>query len=205
MRSMRIGMLVIAAALASPVARADKAHDIATERLAALKTAARCDDAKSPQRVWCTVAAFDTGTAAALPTGKVLVGLTIELETGKDVAAALRDKVSLAGWSVASDGKVKLTSITPDNAQEGQMIGEAVGATAAVFKGLAKTAKLPADLTSYVKTLPAKYPATKSGGEWVWTGASAGRARKVGAYWVVIEVPDAQNGVFATILTDAWE
>ncbi len=83
---------------ASPVILADPAHDVATERLGALKTAARCDDATSPWRPWCVAAAYDTGTAAALPAGKVLVGLTIELETGKDVATALSDKVSFTAW-----------------------------------------------------------------------------------------------------------
>ncbi len=78
-------------------------------------------------------------------------------------------------------------------------------ATAAVFKAKAKTAKLPTDLAGYVKSLKGSYAPAKSGNEWTWTGATASRARKVGAVWVVIETPDKQNGVFATILTDAWE
>src|SRR5580698_2261287 len=88
-------VLVGAILSASRVVVADPGHDVATERLGALKTAARCDDPASPWRPWCIAAAYDTGTAAALPVGKVLVGLTIELETGKDVATALSDAVSL--------------------------------------------------------------------------------------------------------------
>ena len=43
----------------------------------------------------------------------------------------------------------------------------------------------------------------KAGDAWEWTGASAAKMRKVGKLWVVIEMPKEQNGIFATVLTDA--
>ncbi len=187
-----------------------RAHDVATERLGAPARPwqGRCDDATSPWRPWCVAAAYDTGTAAALPAGKVLVGLTIELETGKDVATALSDKVSFTAWAVGTDGKVKLTTVKPTSDDESKAVGEAVFATAAVFKAKAKTAKLPTDLAGYVKSL--KGAATRTREVRAASGRSGpappprraqGPARSARS----IETPDKQNGVFATILTDAWE
>src|SRR6186713_1204442 len=97
MPPMRALLAALLVTLAIPtLAAADKARvDVTTSRLAALKTAARCDDKASPWRPWCVAADFETGTAAELPKGKVLVGMTVELEEGKDAAAALSGKVSL--------------------------------------------------------------------------------------------------------------
>jgi hypothetical protein len=204
MRALLAALLVT---LAIPtLAAADKVRvDVTTSRLAALKTAARCDDKASPWRPWCVAADFETGTAAELPKGKVLVGMTVELEEGKDAAAALSGKVSLTALAIDADGKVKVTMVKPENKQEEQAVAEAVFNTASVFKGKAATAKLPKELADYFKTLKGAYAATKSGSQWTWTGASAGKLRKVGSFWVAIEVPKANNGIFATILTDAWQ
>jgi hypothetical protein len=203
---MMMKRLIVAMCVATAIpAAADKAHDLATERLGALKTAARCDNPRSPQRAWCIAAAFDSGTPADLPRGKQLVGLTIELQAGKDVGDALVNKVSLSALVIGSDGKVKLTSITPSNKDEEVMIGKAVGEVAAVFKGASTTAAIPADLAGYIKSLRGSYGVTHRDTELVWSGGSSSRARKVGSMWVVIETPSAQNGVFATILTEAWQ
>lgn len=190
--------------LAAP-ALADKKVDIATTQLAALKTAAKCADKASVWRTWCSPADFFTGAAGDLPKGKVLVGLTIELEVGKDAVTALRDNVSFTALAIDADGKAKLTMVKPTNKEEEKATMEAVMATSALFKGKAKTAKVPKDLASYAKTLKGKYATKKVGSDWTWKGASATRLRKVGDFWVVIEVPDKNNGVWATVLTDKWE
>jgi hypothetical protein len=179
--------------------------DDAAKPLAALATAANCKDAASPFRPWCTVADFATGKAADLPKGKKLVGITIELADGADVKQALTDKVSPSVLVIDSTGMAKLSRIKGSNDSEKTMLGEAVASLAAVFKHKTTTAKLPADLTSYVSTLKAKYPTKKTGSEWTWTGESAARLRKVGDFWVAIETPSSGGGIFASLFTEAWQ
>jgi hypothetical protein len=171
--------------------------------LARLHAAARCDDKASPLRPWCIATAWDKGTAD-LPK-QTLVGVTVPLENGKDVSKALVDNVTFVAFTC--DGtKAKLTDIKPTAKGEEATIGEAVGAVAAVFKGKAKgmPAELPKDLAGYIDTLRPTYPVEKTPREWAWKGASASRIRKIGAFWVIIEIPTLANGVWATILTDQW-
>jgi len=204
MRNIACLVVVLVAANAAADRRMNN-EDSRTATLAKLRTAAKCDDPASPWRVWCAVADADKGTAEDLPKPRALVGLTLELAYGGDVAKALRDKVSLAALAIDADGKVKLTAITPSNAEEKKLMAEAVVNLAMVFKGKAALAKLPDDLASYVKTLKASYTPTKVGGAWTWKGASDATLRKVGSIWVAIETPAKKDGIFATILTDAWE
>ncbi|CAN5906772.1 hypothetical protein BH11MYX3_BH11MYX3_12680 [soil metagenome] len=84
-------------------------------------------------------------------------------------------------------------------------MSEAVFAAASGFKDRSKTAKLPGELASYVKTLKGAYATKKAGNAWSWTGKSTSELRKVGKFYVVIERAEAENGIWATILTDNWE
>ncbi len=195
---------VLAVVAASPV-HAKKMTDPLTGALANLATAAQCDNKASLWRPWCIAATgWSNGTAADLPVGKVLVGMTLEIQDGKDLKQALSDAVSLTAFAIGNDHAVKVTTVKPTSDAESRSVGEAVFDLAAVFKDKADVAKLPKDLASYVAGLKGAYPATKATNEWTWKGASAGRARKVGRWWVVIESPNAHNGFFVTILTDAW-
>ena len=174
-------------------------------RLNALRVAAKCGDAASVWRHWCIATDFETGTAAELPKGKVLIGMTIQLQEGADAAKALFDRVGLVALAVDLEGKVRLTDVKPTSAAEERSTVEAMSNAAAVFKGAAKSAKLPNDLGDYLKTLKGVYEPSKSGARWTWIGQTAARMCKVGEFWVVIEVPRAKDAIFATILTDAWE
>ena len=182
-----------------------RADPLVTRQLGELRSAAKCQDRASPWRPWCIATQWATGAAGVLPAGKVLVGMTVALEQGKPASDALSGQVTFVALAVGKDGKVKLTDVKPTNADEDKAVAEAILATSAVFKGRAATAKLPKELAGYVRTLQGSYAATKKDNAWTWTGASASQLRKVGKFWVVIEVPAAHNGVWATILTDAWE
>ena len=195
-------LVIFVVALARPAA-ADT--DIVAKQLAALGEAASCKDAASPFRPWCIVADFATGKAADLPKGKKLVGITIELAVGADTKQALTDKVSPSVLVIDDAGMAKLSRIKGSNDSEKTMLGEAVASLSALFKHKSTTAKLPADLTSYVKTLKAKYPTKKTANEWTWAGESAGRLRKVGDFWVAIEIPSTNEGIFASVFTEAWQ
>jgi hypothetical protein len=179
--------------------------DLVTKQLAALGDAASCKDAASPFRPWCIAADFANGKLADLPKGKTLVGITVELEVGKDAKAALTDKVIPAALVIDDKGMVKITDITPSNDGEKTMLGEAVFNLSTVFKHKARTAKLPKDLASYVKTMKAKYKPSKSPTEWTWTGESAARLRRVGDFWVSVETPTEKNGIWVSVFTDKWE
>jgi hypothetical protein len=208
MPRMRIALVVpVLVALASPVA-AEKLEpappDPIADELAALKVAAKCSDKASVWRPWCIAADFETGTAAALPRGKVLVGMTIRLLKGKEVDA-LTNGVTFTALAVAADGKVKLAQVVPSNKDEEKMTAEALFNAAAVFKGKAKKAKLHKDLVSFLKSMKGEYATTKAGKEWTWPGPAGSKLRKVGAFWVAIEVPEQKDGVMATILTADWE
>ncbi|HEY4240370.1 MAG TPA: hypothetical protein VGM88_11165 [Kofleriaceae bacterium] len=201
-----LGLIPLALVLATPLVLAAPADDmpLVKTELAQLATQAKCSDAASPWRVWCVATQWDAGVAAPLPKGKKLVGIAVAIETGKETEA-LKDHVTLAALSVGDDGLVKLTDITPDNPDEAKQILEGVMNVSLVMKGKAAKAKLPPPLADYIRTRTPSYTPERKGNAWVWQGASSARMRKIGAYWVVLEVPDAKNGIWATILTDAWE
>ena len=148
---------------------------------------------------------LEHGHGGQLPLGKILVGLTVQVENGTDVRAALTKRVSFVALAIDADGKVKLTDVAASGSDEQKLVLEAVANVTTVFKGKARTAKLPHVLGDYLKTLGGAYATTKSGDQWTWQGKAASQLRKVGAFWVVLETPAANDGVFATILTDAWE
>ena len=191
--------LALVAVLVGAGAAAGPRTDVVAARLADLRAAAKCATAASP---WCIAADFAKGTAPALPRGKVLVGLTVELANDADAAAELVDRVSFVAFAVSTDGKVKLTDVHPTDSGEEAAIAEAIANAARVFEGKAKVATVQPSLGATIKTLAGTFPTTKTGTEWTFTGATPSHLRKVGAFWVAIEAPE--DGIFATVLTDAW-
>lgn len=199
-------VVVITVCVTMAAARADKVQiDVRDVMLGKLAEAAKCSDKASPWRSWCIATQWSTGKAGELPKGKVLVGTTIQLEDGYDVGKALSERVSFVALAIDASGKVKLTDVKPESADEQKAVAEAIFNTAAVLKGKAKTAKLPKQLAGYLRTLKGSYDVNVTSGAWTWQGASRSQLRRVGDFWVVIEKPAKGNGVFATVLTDAWE
>jgi hypothetical protein len=176
--------------------------DPATPALALLGKAANCTDKASPWRPWCI--ALDWGTGKVEQPKGTLIGLTVELEDNTDFKAALSSKVTMVALAITGD-KAKLVDIKPTEKGEDVTIGKAVAAVAMVFKGKDKTAILPKDLAGYIATRTGDYKMTKGVTELSWQGKSTARLRKVGAFWVMIERPAAGNGIWVTILTDAWK
>jgi hypothetical protein len=192
--------------LFSAAALAERAVEPEPTQLEELAKAAQCTDKASPWRPWCIATEFPGGKAAALPS-KNLVGITVELEKGKDAAVAIRDKVTFVALAVTKSGKetkVKLTDVKPENDDEKLAVASAVAAVSIVFKGKATTAKLPKALADYAKGRPGEYVATQAKTGWTWEGANPSELRKVGKFWVLIETAKKGNGIWATVLTDAW-
>ncbi len=85
------------------------------------------------------------------------------------------------------------------------MITDAIGEVANVLHGKGASVTLAAPLYKYVTGLPGqvKYPLARAGAEWRFTGQSDARLRKLGAFWVVVELPhDGPEGIFVSIYTD---
>jgi len=160
--------------------------------LTSLALVAKCTEKATPWRPWCFVVDFPQGSAKELPK-KSLVGMTVELETGKDVKDALSNKVTFVALAIDSDGKVKLTDVKPTSDAERKTVGEAVAAVTLVFKGKAKTAKLPKELSSFVKTLEGKYETKATRGSIIWTGANPSELHKVGDFYAVIFSPGSRR------------
>ncbi len=193
-------LLIAATLLLAGVAFAK--DDPTPAALAQLKTAAKCSDKASVWRPWCIATDWAKGKAQ-MPKGN-LVGLTVRLPNGSDFGKAISENVTFVALAVTGD-KLTLIDIKPSDKSEEAGIAEAVFNVAGVFKGKMKTATLPKDLAGYIKTRPGKYAAEKTATEVKWQGTSAAQLRKVGPYWVIIEVPDAADGIFVTILTDQWD
>ena len=194
-------LVLVLALLAPTVAIADDTDT----NLAALAKAAKCTDATSPWRPWCIATEWSKGKPE-MPKG-TLLGLTIELGdklTDATAKSALSNKVSLSALSVTGD-KVKLTSITPSDPGEEKMIAEAAFNLSAVFKGKSKTAAVNKDLAGFIKGKKGEYASTKGATGVTWKGANTSELRRVGNFWVLIEHPLKGGGIWATILTDAWQ
>ena len=188
--------LVLVLGVVHPVHAGDDAT-----ALTALGRAAKCRDKASPLRPWCIATRWRHGKPTR-PT-RTLIGLTVALEDGKDYADALSNKVTLVALAVQRR-KAKLFEIKPTEPGEEAMLGEAVAAIASVFKGKAKRAALPENLATYIRGRKATYPMARGRHDVYWRDPNRPRLRKVGAFWVAIEHPSENNGVWITILTDAW-
>jgi hypothetical protein len=200
------GSLLFSALLASCLATAwtPAAADVLDDRLARLRDGADCANKASPLRVWCPAADFKRGNAGPSLAGKTLVGFTVRLPDGGKVTDALSGNVSLAALAIGPDGKAVLVDVRPTNKGEEEEVARGIISLTLVLKGQAATATLAPGLAGYFKSVKGRYPATKGADEWTWTGAAPTRMRQVGKVWVVLETPADGKGIFATVLTDAW-
>ena len=101
-----------------------------------------------------------------------------------------------------------ITSITPDNDSESQMMAEAVFNLALFFKGRAQTVPIGNDLLGYIRGLPAgaSHPVTLGKHGWRFEGEATAEVRRVGDFWVAVETPrEGPPGIFVSIYTDRLE
>jgi hypothetical protein len=202
---------VAAAAPAAPPSGGGSADSsVAAEMLAALATAVPCPRAEG-LGVWCLGAlGFAKGAVPKLADGDaVALGLTVELARGADLAAALRDKVTLAALATrTAHGKTlaKITSITPSDPEEARAIAEAVARMTAVLKHASKVSVIYPELARYVGGLAEKasYEAVKAPRGLVVHGASDAEIRSVGDALVAVETPKAGDGIFLSLFTRSW-
>jgi hypothetical protein len=184
--------------------------DIAVRLLKKLHDAA-CSSPASPHRLWCLADGYATAPAGELPGGeKAVVGLSIGLSEDFPAEQSLSNNVSLSALGISGGGSRKawISSIKPNTPGEQKDVGEAVFNVAAVLKDKAAPASLAPTLFNYVRSLPgkAKYPLARGKKGWVIQGPAAADVRRVGAYWVAVELPAARpiKGVYLSIFTDKY-
>lgn len=200
-------------ASAAPVSTESPADmEIAKRLMTKLHTAVGCPSTTAPQRVWCIASGFATGTAAPLPAKGAMVGLTIGLSEDFPAEQSLARNVELSAVAFSSVGTTSLqgwlTSIKPKTPQEQADVGAAVMSAGAFFKEKAPSIVLAPTMFAYVKGLPegAKYPVAKGKQGWIIQSRAESDVRKVGNYWVAVEVPPARplRGIYVSIFTDKY-
>jgi len=161
-------------------------------------------------RVWCIAArGWASGDAGPLPKERFLAaGVSVALIEEYTDDDLLSGVVTFSALGARGEGKQALAlsgDVNPQTASEQRLVAQAIDATVAVFKNKAEDAAIPAALHGYIEKLipAAKYPLTRAGKEWRYTGAARARVRKVGPHWVVIEVPPkGPRGILLSIYTD---
>ncbi len=203
----------LSTASGSPVSTESPADmDVAKRLLTKLHAGAGCPSTTAPQRVWCIVDGFATGMAARLPAKGAMVGLTIGLSEEFPAEQSLARNVELSAVAFSSAGTTTLqgwlTSIQPKTPQEQTDVGAAVMSAGAFFKEKAPSILLAPTMLAYVKGLPegAKYPVAKGKQGWIIQSRAVAEVRKVGNYWVAVEVPPARplRGIYVSIFTDQY-
>lgn len=108
---------------------------------------------KDPLRGWCPVASLQTSGFSLPSTPKTYVGITAAVKTGMDVKAALLGNVSVSSLSLGP-GKVKLTSVTPDNDAEKTTLANTAMVVAKALKGESTgTISIGKDLATFLDGL----------------------------------------------------
>jgi hypothetical protein len=140
-----------------------------------------------------------------------MVGLTIGLSEDFPAEQSLARNVELSALAFQTVGTGMqgwLTSIKPKTPQEQTDVGAAVMSAAAFFKDKAPSIALAPTMHAYVKGLPdgAKYPVSKGKQGWIIESRAVSDVRKVGNYWVAVEVPPARplRGIYVSIFTDKY-
>jgi hypothetical protein len=210
MKNILAAIALVCLLFASQSAHADKkttkVADPIPSVLERVAAAAKCEDAASPQRIWCLADGWNKGTAAALPTNAVLVGLTLAIVDKSDGGKALTENVSVSAAAFGSKGEIKVVNITPSNDAEKKQMAEVVFSLAVFFKGKADNVTVSADMSGYLKSLKGTYKAKKVTGTWQWKGASQGFARKFGDNWIVVErSTEGPAGWWVSIVTPSWK
>jgi hypothetical protein len=174
-----------------------------------LKKEVGCPSATSKHRLWCIAAdGWEGGAAGELPASGLYVGLTLSLADGEPVGDWLETGVTFSALGVRADGgvhKARVAALVPSNQEEAELITPAAESVTAVLRAEAKEVTLPKDLVTYLADLPAAadYEMTRGEKGWTWTGAAATELRRVGDFWVAIEVPpDGPPGILVSIFTD---
>jgi hypothetical protein len=202
------------AAPAGSVAATDEVpgdSEIAVRLLKKLSAAA-CASPASPHRVWCIADGYASAPAGELPGGtSSLVGLSIGLSDDFPAEQSLTNNVTFSAVGLNRTGSGAMgwiSTVRPNSPGEQKDTAEAIAGVSAIFKEKAPSVSLAPTLFNYVRSLggKAKYPVAKGKKGWVIQSPAVSELRRVGAYWVAVELPAARpiKGVYVSIFTDKY-
>ncbi len=184
--------------------------ELIAKMLGELGQTASCPSASAPHRVWCIAAdGWATGTPADFPAGsRAFVGLSAGLIEDESIEDGLTGNVFLAVLGVKNEGgKVTglITDINPKGLDEQKLVAEAIAELTEVLKGKREVAQLPKPLHEWIQTIPpaANHALIREASGWRLEGRARAEVRKVGDYWVALELPtEGPPGLFVSIFTD---
>ncbi|MEO8801550.1 MAG: hypothetical protein ABI551_26910 [Polyangiaceae bacterium] len=155
---------------------------------------------KDPLRAWCP-ATHLSSSGFSFPTAPTTyVGISVAVKTGTPLRSALLDDVTVTALALGN-GRVRVTSIKPDNASEKKALASTAMAVAAALKGMSPgNIAVGSDLAGFLDSLRAQLPtkgyaaAASSGKPASYTGATPSEIAlvkgSVDAYVVIEHAPD---------------
>lgn len=186
--------------------------ELITKILGQVHDSAGCPSETAPHRVWCIAAdGWATGTAADLPSGSHLfVGLSAGFIEDESIEDGLTGNVFFAAFGMRNEGKPTglITDVNPKGVDEQAMVKDAVAEVTEVFKGKQPKARLAKPLHDWISEIPpaANHALIREATGWRLEGRARAELRKVGDYWVALELPtEGPPGLFVSIFTDKIE
>ncbi len=182
----------------------------AKDHLAIAKKIA-CGD--SPLEPWCTAAkGFAKATRAKLPDTGTLLGVTTFVQTKGASAETFEKHLHLSSAAFKNDGDDSaafIAQVKPDSASEQKEVQRLTDLLFDAFAGKKVTLDPNAGLRGYLDGLPkkAKYALEKHEGGYKVAGGAHADLRKVGKYWVAVEIPpkDPAGIWWSVFSTQAYE
>jgi hypothetical protein len=187
----------------------DALDPFAKDHLAITKKAARCDDESEAKEPWCLAAnGFAKAERAKLPETGTFVGVTTFVQTKGASPATLEKYTHLSSLAFRADGDEVLgwvTEVKPDTPAETTEVERIRDKVFAQFAGKKAKIEAEAGLRGYLDGLPkkAKYKLEKHAHGYKLDGGSYADLRKVGKYWVAVEVPRKDPaGIWLSVFTN---
>lgn len=197
--------------------KASKDDDEATEaidpfakdHLAILKKAAGCADESEAIEPWCLAAGgFAKAARAKLPETGAFLGVTTFVQTQNASSATLEKYTHLSSVAFRADGDEAfglITEVKASTDSEAPEVKRVVDVLFAQFAGKKKKIEAEAGMRGFLDGLPkkAKYKLEKHANGYNLDGGSSADLRKIGKYWVSIEVPKKDPaGIWLSVFTN---
>ena len=107
---------------------------------------------KDSLRAWCAASMTSSAGFKSAKNDTVLLGISTPLAASKEVREELLRATRVSALAF-SNGKVRLTDVTPDNDAEAKQLLEVAGEVGAALKGMSSSVKLGADLAGFLPVL----------------------------------------------------
>lgn len=118
-----------------------------------LPSAVDCKSGKDALRMWCPVASLSTSGFTLPPVATTYVGVTVAAKNSAPLKTSLRGAPSVSALTIGP-GRIKVSSITPDNAKERAALAATASIISRALEGSGKgTISVGKDLASFLDGL----------------------------------------------------